>query len=406
MDRTATIFPDRELVATAVKLFRLALEKANDEHKRLALHGLLVDALTLRFQTRREALPHLDEIVAVNPSDLDAALTRCKLLVELGEFEKGGLACLNLVGHRKKKRDRARRATALHYSALASYMQGDPYEARNLIDAAVGIISKLGGIKEYMKMGKSFTDIVGTYHLLAMDAVVQPIRPRPQQWASRQQSKFGDGGWMRKAVESKRTNNSGKPAPAFSTIEVDHREAGELTPAMFQVEYISQNRPALLSGGDELIGGWPAFSSWTREKLSAAYGNIRVRPTPTPYKSMMDLQLNDSTLGEFLDTHMGRGQVVTKWARPYIFEKLKMESNLSNYFTIPPHFLGLKSAESHTEPPDFFELLIGGEGTGAYPHTHQAAWNAIVFGVKRWFLWPPSCYFNSTIPMGMVSMHP
>lgn len=38
-----------------------------------------------------------------------------------------------------------------------------------------------------------------------------------------------------------------------------------------------------------------------------------------------------------------------------------------------------------------FEVYIGREGSGAQPHHHAAAWNGLLRGKKRWFLWPHAC---------------
>ena len=37
------------------------------------------------------------------------------------------------------------------------------------------------------------------------------------------------------------------------------------------------------------------------------------------------------------------------------------------------------------------ELLLGPAGSGAHPHAHPAAFNALIRGKKRWFMWPPHC---------------
>lgn len=38
------------------------------------------------------------------------------------------------------------------------------------------------------------------------------------------------------------------------------------------------------------------------------------------------------------------------------------------------------------------ELFIGPALSGSQPHAHTAAWNHLVFGRKRWYLWPKLCY--------------
>ena len=35
-------------------------------------------------------------------------------------------------------------------------------------------------------------------------------------------------------------------------------------------------------------------------------------------------------------------------------------------------------------------MAQGGEGTGAPVHYHNTAWNALLYGAKKWFLYPPA----------------
>lgn len=34
------------------------------------------------------------------------------------------------------------------------------------------------------------------------------------------------------------------------------------------------------------------------------------------------------------------------------------------------------------------QLIVGSRGSGSPPHFHRHVFNALVYGVKRWFLWP------------------
>ena len=43
------------------------------------------------------------------------------------------------------------------------------------------------------------------------------------------------------------------------------------------------------------------------------------------------------------------------------------------------------------------QFYAGGTGTGAPAHFHRSAWNALVFGVKRWSLRPPPHALYSTV---------
>ena len=45
---------------------------------------------------------------------------------------------------------------------------------------------------------------------------------------------------------------------------------------------------------------------------------------------------------------------------------------------------------SSSLPVSLKQLIIGPRGSGSPPHFHGHALNALVYGLKRWFLWPPS----------------
>ena len=76
---------------------------------------------------------------------------------------------------------------------------------------------------------------------------------------------------------------------------------------------------------------------------------------------------------------------------------------MMNDFTTPPHFQPLhedgstaadassvgseaKSGRRQNQDPLFF---LGTRGSGVGFYRHGEAWNAVIFGKKRWFLYPP-----------------
>lgn len=53
--------------------------------------------------------------------------------------------------------------------------------------------------------------------------------------------------------------------------------------------------------------------------------------------------------------------------------------------------------KTHNGGPDsnankWGEIFIGPALSGSQPHAHTAAWNILVFGKKRWYIWPKVCY--------------
>ena len=51
------------------------------------------------------------------------------------------------------------------------------------------------------------------------------------------------------------------------------------------------------------------------------------------------------------------------------------------------------TAMPHSKPYEFF---FGPAYSGHQPHYGMAAWHALVYGRKRWFMWPPDHGFYST----------
>ena len=54
-------------------------------------------------------------------------------------------------------------------------------------------------------------------------------------------------------------------------------------------------------------------------------------------------------------------------------------------FSVPAVFASLTEGEQFHESPFFF---LGARGSGVACHQHGEAWNAVVHGRKRWFLYP------------------
>eukprot|EP01048_Picozoa_sp_COSAG05_P015718 COSAG05_NODE_1930_length_3818_cov_2.245227_1_plen_116_part_00 len=53
------------------------------------------------------------------------------------------------------------------------------------------------------------------------------------------------------------------------------------------------------------------------------------------------------------------------------------------------------------EDPLFF---IGAAGSGVGFHRHGHAWNAVVYGRKRWFLYPPSFVGHQTVSLSHTEL--
>jgi len=76
-------------------------------------------------------------------------------------------------------------------------------------------------------------------------------------------------------------------------------------------------------------------------------------------------------------------------APPYVFDggvggKVR---DFDSHFMTPPQFEGYNTILQ--------QFMLGPRGSGAPPHFHNSAWNGLVYGRKRWYLFPPSEAFFS-----------
>lgn len=66
----------------------------------------------------------------------------------------------------------------------------------------------------------------------------------------------------------------------------------------------------------------------------------------------------------------------------YIFDGQILHHNICLSQDAPPPFPNMNVSLK--------QLTVGPRGSGSPPHFHRHVLNALVYGVKKWFLWPPS----------------
>ena len=211
----------------------------------------------------------------------------------------------------------------------------------------------------------------------------------------------GAGGWDGMRLEQ-------LDGGSLCTIErVPHTE---LDAARFASQYYGR-RPVVLAGG-ATAAQWPrAFDRWRKEQLLADYGarEILVRVAGSscltdnadcvPSDGKRELPLRD-----YLGSMRGAPPSASLEsadegaAVPYTHDRHFLKQalpELRDDFTTPPAFCEatpLPCGPDDPEPgasedPLFF---LGAAGSGVGFHRHGHAWNSVVFGRKRWFLYPPT----------------
>eukprot|EP01052_Picozoa_sp_SAG31_P035180 SAG31_NODE_4211_length_3468_cov_25.898783_2_plen_279_part_00 len=159
-------------------------------------------------------------------------------------------------------------------------------------------------------------------------------------------------------------------------------------------------QPLLLRGR---LANWSATQRWGRTELLARYGSSNVSAAPVPYPIRFGATATPVVLADFVRTNMAResgddGTEVDRLVTTYVFDKLDASSGLRALRTDFDFAKGVVArgdsviemlpAENSTEAAEFF---VGGAQSGSPVHRHNAALNALVFGVKRWFMWPAIC---------------
>ena len=204
----------------------------------------------------------------------------------------------------------------------------------------------------------------------------EPAQPHPFYDASRVET----GGWH---------------ADVASELDISHCDIdrrSNLSKAEFVEQYLKPGRPVIIT---DALEDHASLREWTREGFVRKFGK-------TPFSVMENVdgrpRTSQMTLAEYvrwLDEHAGEPMP------SYVFD--------GYYEDAAPAILrdsGRKPSSSRTnlryrEPyfDDFnyftYQLVLGPAYAGANPHFHHTTWNGLVFGRKRWMVWPPARSFYS-----------
>lgn len=148
-------------------------------------------------------------------------------------------------------------------------------------------------------------------------------------------------------------------------------------------DYISISRPVILRGAAKK---WPATLRWTREGLGRHYGHLRVAVGPVPYASTYGLRSTTASLRDFMARFLGQERPPPTDTQ-YVFDARV----LSNHNALSQDVRGLE--EMFPFYKVLHQFIYGPAGSGAPPHFHGHAANALIHGRKTWYLMPPSDAF-------------
>lgn len=157
---------------------------------------------------------------------------------------------------------------------------------------------------------------------------------------------------------------------------VDRREG--LTHEEFINEYELKEKPVVLRG---LAKEWVASRDWAVKPLVETFGETKFR-TGGGFKMKMRRYFN------YLDSQF-EPQPLYLFDRNYPTRAPAMAAG----YSIPPFFTeDLFKITGEDERPPYKWILIGPGGSGVPFHTDPratSAWNTVLFGAKRWIMYPP-----------------
>ncbi|KAH8064584.1 cupin-like domain-containing protein [Aureococcus anophagefferens] len=179
------------------------------------------------------------------------------------------------------------------------------------------------------------------------------------------------------------------------TCDLDVVDAADLTPEAFVRDYASVSRPVLVRGAMPLRDRCAFLGRGARDVADGARNKSRCGATAYPWMTQQD------ACGVFSmdDLANGPAPVCANGVKPVCVaqagapEALIGEPVLRN---LPEAFKGPKTAAPLPVLRDAFvfwrhvQLFAGGDDAGATVHFHDAAYNLLVFGTKKWYLAPPA----------------
>eukprot|EP01051_Picozoa_sp_SAG22_P010327 SAG22_NODE_923_length_6484_cov_4.127800_2_plen_636_part_00 len=237
----------------------------------------------------------------------------------------------------------------------------------------------------------------------------------------------GSSGWHQAATRSPEAE-----AAAEGRCDIDVVQCPGKDWAGFLAKYVDGNRPVLLRGllreAAKCVGGggsgggstgwtWPAREAWRRPALLEKYGATEVlarrsSATAAEYKQARGsgALASTMTLAHYLEAIRGGAPGSASPATEvdedplYLFEPVVLPgARGTDYQTLLPLFNDSRRFPTFDLRESANQIFAGGTDSGVGWHQHSPAYNALLFGARRWGLVPPFFYpTNSLVPDSMA----
>eukprot|EP00935_MAST-01C_sp_MAST-1C-sp1_P001949 g1949.t1 len=178
-------------------------------------------------------------------------------------------------------------------------------------------------------------------------------------------------------------------------------------PLTFLRDYASRNRPVIIRNcsGNSLIDDWPARKRWRKEEFLRQFGEHTIQARKSSVVAFDNefggMQRQNMTVAEYIHGwSMQRAEGSTpSLDLSYLLQNRALP--IRDDYTEPSVFVHDTAFAHNASARDQIALFYFGPAmSGVSLHQHTNAWNALVYGAKQWFLFPPYAMYGPTgMPM-------
>jgi len=182
------------------------------------------------------------------------------------------------------------------------------------------------------------------------------------------------------------------------TCTIPRRDVSTLSVEDFHKDYVDAGKPVLLYGENAVAG--KVWGKWTKTAFVATYGKAVVRAVGSTHVVLdqtfgVHNQSFNISIADYVANFTGHADEAALFNPPYLFKQRQIPG-ISADVDAPAYFADrarFSWSDEHRANASLF--FIGPTLSGAYFHAHYAAWNAVVYGRKRWLLMPPGAFYGT-----------
>jgi Cupin-like domain/Ankyrin repeat len=165
---------------------------------------------------------------------------------------------------------------------------------------------------------------------------------------------------------------------------------------------ISEGEPVLLRGALRYFAP-QLIDDWSAERFVDEYADVQVQVGSVPYAPAFKVPSTSMTLREYFDTYVRLSRGDDDAPPLYVFDRdasvnkagyEALAAILRNIFPIP-HLIADPETSGGVGGIHFY---LGRPGSGAPLHIHADAANALVSGMKKWYIYTPATTLYSRKP--------